>query len=310
LKEGKLKRGKPSWTAEVSAAYRTAESDKPEDDRVCYDPISKHFLGLPFSLVGRTPPFIRRAFSKVAFWYAERLTPGNPGYVVARTRYIDDYLKSCINCAIQQLVILGAGYDTRAYRFSEIKGKVKVYEVDHPATQKLKKQKVTRAFGVLHDNVVYVSVDFGEEKLEDKMFESGYNKNLKTLFIWEGVIPYITAAGVDETFAFAANNSGGGSSIIFDYIFKSVIDGTNESEIAKTWRKTLDRLGEPFLFGIEEGMAEAFLIPKGFDEVKDVIVESLKEVYFKGKSRARQVFPFAGIVYATVRSHEYTSGDT
>lgn len=304
LKEGKLEQGKPSWTAEVSAAYRTAESDKPEDERVCYDPISKYFLGLPFSLVGRTPIFIRRAFSKVAFWYAERLTPGNPGYVVARTRYIDDYLKSCINYGIQQLVILGAGYDTRAYRFDELKGKVKAFEVDHPATQKLKIQKVKKVFGSLPDNVVYVSVDFDKEKLEEKMFGSGYDKNLKTLFIWEGVIPYITAVGVDETFAFAANNSGEGSYIIFDYIFKSVIDGTNESEVAKTWRKTLERLGEPFLFGIDEGTAEEFLIRRGFDEVKEVIVESLKEVYFKGKSRVRQVFPFAAIVYAIVRSHE------
>ena len=304
MKEGKLEQGKPSWTAEVSAAYRAAESDKREDDRICYDPFSKYFLGPPFSLVGNTPLFMRRALSKVAYWYAERLTPGNPGYVIARTRYIDDYLKSCISYGIQQLVIMGAGYDTRAYRFDKLRGKVKVFEVDHPATQKLKILKVKKIFGTLPDHVVYVSVDFGKEKIEERMFGNGYDKNLKTLFIWEGVTPYITAAGVDETFAIAANNSGEGSSIIFDYIFKSVIEGSNESEIAKKWRETLDRLGERFLFGIEEGTAEEFLASKGFHEVKEIVVESLKEVYFKGKNRGRQVFPFAAIVCAVVKSRK------
>jgi methyltransferase (TIGR00027 family) len=304
MKEGKLEQGKPSWTAEVSAAYRAAESDKGEHDRVCYDPLSKYFLGPPFSFIGNTPLFMRRALSKVAYWYAERVTPGNPGYVVARTRYIDDYLKSCISYGIQQLVIMGAGYDTRAYRFDELREGVKVFEVDHPATQKLKIQKVKKAFGRLSDHVVYVSVDFGKEKIEEKMFGSGYDENLKTLFIWEGVTPYITAAGVEETFAFAANNSGEGSSIIFDYIYKSVIEGSNESEIAKKWRETLNRLGERFLFGIKDGTAEDFLARRGFDEVKEITVESLKEVYFKGKSKGRQVFPFASIVYAAVKSNK------
>lgn len=303
MKEGKLEQGKPSWTAEVSAAYRAAESDRPENERVCYDPISKYFLRTLFQLIGNNP-FIRNTFAKIMFWYAERVTPGNPGFVVARTRYIDDYSKTCFDDDIKQLVILGAGYDTRAYRFHELKGKVKVFEVDHPATQKYKIKKVEKAFGLLPDHVVYVPVDFGKEKLQERMFESGFDKNSKTLFIWEGVIPYITAEGVDETLAFAAKNSGEGSAIIFNYIFQSVVDGTSESEVAKKWNRTCERLGEPFTFGIEEGTVEEFLLDRRFGEITEVTVESLKDAYFKGKSRNRRVFPFVAIVNATIKPRE------
>jgi methyltransferase (TIGR00027 family) len=130
------------------------------------------------------------------------------------------------------LVILGAGYDTRAYRFDKLKEEVKVFEVDHPATQKVKIEKVSKALGSLPGHVVYVSVDFEKERLDKKLSESGYNKSLKTLFIWEGVTMYLTAEAVDETLAFVAGNSGKGSSIIFNYIFRSVLDGTCELEYA------------------------------------------------------------------------------
>jgi methyltransferase (TIGR00027 family) len=303
MKEGKLQQGKASWTAEVSAAYRAAESDRPENERVCYDPISKYFLRTLFQHIGKNP-IIRKTFAGIMFRYAERVTPGNPGYVVSRTRYIDDYLDKCVGEGIEQLVILGAGYDTRAYRFDELKGKVKVFEVDHPATQELKIRKVKKFLSILPDHVVYVAVDFDKEKLKDRMIESGYANNLKTLFIWEGVVPYISEEGVDDTLAFAARNSTKGSYIIFDYIFKSVIDGTNESEVAKRWKKTLDDLAEPFMFGIEEGNAAEFLTKRGFAEVNEVRVESLKNTYFKGESKNRKVFPFAAIVHATVKPRE------
>jgi hypothetical protein len=84
VKEKKPEKGKPSWTAEVSATYRAAESDRPENVRVCYDPLSKYFLGALFAAIGKSPIFVRRLFPKIGFWYAERLTPGNPSYVVAR----------------------------------------------------------------------------------------------------------------------------------------------------------------------------------------------------------------------------------
>src|SRR5512136_555844 len=158
-----MKEQKASSSAENVAALRAAESLKPEDERVCYDPLARHFLGIKYRVFSRS-----RFLIKLALDNAERQSPGSFGCLAGRTRYIDDCLKACIDDGIEQLVILGAGYDTRVYRFGELKEKVKVFEVDHPATQKVKIDKVSKMLGSLPGQVVYVSVDFEKERLDKK----------------------------------------------------------------------------------------------------------------------------------------------
>ncbi len=290
-----MKKGTPSATAEANAAFRAAESMRSPDERVCYDPLAKDFLGIRFSAIVRS-----RLLTRIALWYAERIIPGAPGSVVVRTRYMDDYLRTCIGDGIEQLVILGAGYDCRGYRFDELKGKVKVFEVDHPDTQRVKIEKFKKIFGHIPDGVVYVPVDFDRDRLGSGLFENGYDRSSKTLFIWEGVTPYLTSEGVDETLAFVAKNSGEGSSIIFDYAFQSVVDGTSEREDAKKWRETFERRGEPLRFGIAEEAIDEFLSERGFCQARSVALEALKTVYFKGSNQSRKVTRLGGIVHATV----------
>ena len=122
-----MKAEQPSVSAEQVAAIRAAWSKRPEDERVCYDPLARHFLGPELGGVIDDPKLTETVGAAV-----EESTPGTIGCVGARTRYIDDYLKTCINGGVKQLVMLGAGYDSRPYRFSELKGKVKVFELDQP----------------------------------------------------------------------------------------------------------------------------------------------------------------------------------
>ncbi len=100
----------------------------------------------------------------------DRRFPGATDTIVSRIRFIDDCLKDCITEGVEQLVILGAGYDARAYRFNELKNKL-VFEVDHPNTQKLKKNKILNIFGSLPHYIVYVPVDFEKDKLISKLTE-------------------------------------------------------------------------------------------------------------------------------------------
>jgi len=294
-----MKEGRPSATAEGNAAFRAAESMRPADKRVCYDPFAKYFLGTKYSVILKS-----RLLVGIALRYAERIIPGAPSGVVARTRYIDDYLEACMDGGIRQLVILGAGYDSRAYRFDKLKGRVKVFEVDHPDTMGAKVEKVKKIFGSLPDGVVYVPIDLDKSKLSEGLFKSGYDEDLKTLFIWEGTTPYLSAGAVDETLAFVSKNSGEGSSIIFDYAFRSALDGTLCHEEAKRWRKTFERKGEPPTFGIEETMVETFLLERGFYQVKNISMESLGSAYFKGPNLGRRVTSLGGIVHATVKPRE------
>lgn len=229
----------------------------------------------------------------------ERKLPGLFGCTVCRTRYIDEYLKACRDGGMEQLVILGAGYDSRAYRFDKLKKGIKVFEVDHPLTQRLKIDKVKKILGRLPDHVVYVSIDFDKEQLDKRLFESGYDKTLKTLFIWENVTMYITAEAVDNTLAFVAKNSGEGSSILFNYMFRSVVEGTCELDYAKKIRKLHEGLGS-LKFGIEEGTIEPFLSVRGFHQVKNVTGQFFKDTYLKGINRNRKVCCLCGFATATV----------
>jgi methyltransferase (TIGR00027 family) len=291
-----MKKGKASQTADLAAAWRAAESQKPESERVCYDPYAKCFLGGVYSLLGKS-----RLLTKVAMWYSDKVGPGASSNKVLSTRYIDDRLQACIDDGMKQLVILGAGYDSRAYRFNELREKVKVFEVDHPDTQRAKIEKVRKLFGALPEHVVYVPVDFEKEKLDSRLSESSYRKDLKTLFIWEAVTSYITTQAVDETLAFVANNSGEGSSIVFDYVHKSVVDGTCQLIGAKESREALARRGEAYKFGIEEVTIREFLSKRGFLPVEIANWEFLKNAYFKGKNKNRVVLQWVEYVHAKVK---------
>jgi methyltransferase (TIGR00027 family) len=291
-----MKQGKPSRTAEGVAAFKAAESMKLERDRVYYDPLAKHFLSRLYGTLGKS-----RLLTRIALWYYERMAPGQYGYIITRTRYVDDYLKTRINDGIEQLVIMGAGYDSRAYIFEGLKGRIKVFEVDHPATQKRKIEKLREIFGSLPPHVVFVPVDFNTEKLDKKLLQSGYNKTLKTLFIWEGMTMYLTAEAVNETLAFIAANSGVGSSLIFNYMDNSFASSPSGQKETKRLRKTAQRGGEPLTFGIEAETIEEFLSNRGFCQVVNVTGDRLKDIYFKGKNQNRTVSRLFPIVHATVK---------
>ena len=296
-----MKEGKASVMAGGMALYRFVESKKPEHERVCYDPLAKYFMSAGVRIITKSPPL-----AKMVRWFlVERRFPGISDvamdYIPVRTRYIDDYLRECIRNGITQLVILGAGYDSRAYRIEGLRGKVKVFEVDHPVTQEAKMKRLKRLLGSLPGHVVYVPIDFDKEKLDGRLLESGYDRNSKTLFIWEGVTLYISAEAVDETLAFVVNSSGEGSSIIFDYIYQSVVDGTCQLEAARRGREYVAGIGEPWTFGIGEGAIDEFLSKRGYCQINNASPEFLQSAYFKGLNQGRKLSPVEPIVHATVK---------
>jgi methyltransferase (TIGR00027 family) len=150
--------------------------------------------------------------------------PGVQNSLVARARFIDDFAERLIEEGLQQLVILGAGYDFLAYRIEGLK-KIRTFEVDHPATQSVKTAKIREIFGSIPEHVTYVSADLGTEDFGRRLMEQGYKRSEKTLFIMEGLLYYLPPHVVDEVLSFIAENSGKGSAIIFDYIHESSVDG-------------------------------------------------------------------------------------
>jgi methyltransferase (TIGR00027 family) len=155
---------------------------------------------------------------------------------------------------------------------------------------------------------VHVPIDFHREKLDRRLSECGYAKNLKTLFVWEGVAMYVTAEAVDGTLAFVANNSGQGSSIIFNYLVEPVGDGPSDPETSwwtlkkrQKWLDYAERIGEPFTFGIPEGGVEDFLGKRGFHQVVNATCKDMRNALFTGANRKRRFTPLMATVHATVK---------
>lgn len=275
----------PSQMAEGIAMQRFAESNKPEGERICYDPYAVNFINPEIIEFGIKHPEEAKARIKKM----EKLLPGLSSSIIARVRYFDDFVKRSIEEGLEQLVILGAGYDTRGYRIKGLEDKVRVFEVDHPNTQSFKKEKIMDIFGSLPEHVTYVSIDFETQKLDQMLSEKGYNKSLKTLFIMEGLIMYIPREAVDETLNFIVNSSGKNSQIIFDYYPESVVDGTNTLAVGQNIRNFLIQMEEPLQFGIKEGNIEKFLSSYGFSKIQTVTSADYKKAYFEGKNKNRKV---------------------
>lgn len=283
-----LKNG-PSATAEVTALYRAIESLRPQSERICYDPYAARFISRPehlklLELLSSVPEKAVAMMEEVENFY-----PGVHNTILARVRYFDDFVRASAHEGIEQIVILGAGYDTRAYRIEELKTRIKIFEVDHPVTQKVKMEKIKEIFGGLPDYVMYVPVDLEIDDLGQRLIDHGYEGSQITLFVMEGLVYYIPPGIVDEILSFISKNSGRGSKVIFDYLPVSVVDGTCALTAGKNLQRTVERQGEPFKFGIKVGEVEMFLSTRGFSHIRNVTSEDYKRAYFHGVNEGRTV---------------------
>lgn len=280
----------PSKTAEEVTLIRIIESTKPEDERICYDPLAVHFIG------SKTLKLLQKNPEKEK----QNVLKGVANTIAARVRYFDDFVEKSIGECIEQLIILGAGYDTRAYRIEGLKN-VKVFEVDHPGTQSVKIEKIKEIFGYLPDHVIYVSIDLEKESLNEKLFKHGYDPLKKTLFLMEGLTMYISPETVDEILSFIVENSSRGSAVIFDYASRTVnFDEHSDRKVVKNLINLMEKSNESMKFSLMEGTVEEFLSKRGFSNVVDVTSEDYKKLYFHGKNRDREVFSLMSFVYAVV----------
>lgn len=276
-----MRSNQSSLTAIGTAAQRAIEMERPVKERICCDPIARQFLSAWFYVL------MKRL---TASDYAQKRAAGDLGFIVARCRYMDDVLSEELDRGIRQLVILGAGYDSRAYRFDRLKDGVKVFEIDHPVTQNNKLKHLERILGSggLPGYVAFVPIDFTQQTLAARLPEYGYSERLKTLFIWEGVTMYLDAPSVDSTLAFVASHSAPGSAIVFDYMCKQpVLPKRDIGILLVSFLRSL--FNERRSFKIETDQIEPFLTSRGFNQVRNVTAADLRARYFTGRNAGRKV---------------------
>jgi methyltransferase (TIGR00027 family) len=281
-------------TALKVAFLRAIEAYHPERERLFDDPVSRELM--PSSWKISLLPGIRQAMVT----FTEQFAPGIMGSLYCRTRYIDYVLCYTLRAGLDQLVILGAGFDARAYRLPGIE-QTHVFEVDLPEVQRLKQTFVAKKFGHLPAHVTFVPIDFDHQNLDEVMTTAGFRQGLKTFFIWEAVTQYLTADAVDRVFRYMARAAAAGSKIIFSYIEQRIIDGTARSTPEQMLASAASQEEiPPWIFGFAPAGLAEYLSQRGLELVAEVGAPEFQARYLKPCGREMNIFEGERVALARI----------
>ncbi len=266
-----MRTGRPSRTACQNALFRALEARHPAGERVADDTLAAGFLTPEYRVVAELArvPALRRSTEA----FIDRRWPCARGGVVARTRLIDDTIADELP-AMSQVLILGAGYDSRAYRLPGMSDRA-VFEVDHPDTQAIKRRALARLGCTVSEHVHLVPIVFGRDDVATQLAAAGFVDGLRTLVLWEGTTNYLNDRAVDETFAFVSGAVGSGSPVLFTYVHAGMLDGTVSFKGAPTTMRSVQKTGEPMTFGFHPDEVPGYLTERGFDLEWDLPVSEL-----------------------------------
>jgi methyltransferase (TIGR00027 family) len=246
--KGRSVEDQPSATAMTAAFCRALAAEDEREEIKGPD----YLAGLFLTEEGRKP---LHSYASRQWAIHNLVTSPLYGYFIARTAFIDGILRKSLSEETPQIVLLGAGYDTRAYRFRESLGKTRIFELDTSATQKRKRDALRGAKIDIPQQVSFVSINFEVENLEDVLGKAGFDNTAKTLFIWEGVTYNLAEDIVKHILRFVKTHSPRGSTICFDYLTER-LDSVNAAE--------------PFQFWIGSHDLVQLLAELGFDIVEHV----------------------------------------
>jgi methyltransferase (TIGR00027 family) len=225
---------------------------------------------------------------------------GTYEYCVARTFYGDRVFLQALQERVPQIVLLGAGYDTRAYRFRDSLAATRVFELDALPTQQRKKHLLDEAGLQPPPPLTYVPINFERQKPAEVLVDAGFDPSQKTLFVWEGVSYYLSADTVEATFALIRDNSAPGSTLWFDYMVQApdMQSRYGVKAVFESWRKSYT--SEHVQFGIDEGAIEGFLSSRGFRLIENLTPQQLEERFLRLKdgSLAGRVLALFNIAHA------------
>jgi methyltransferase (TIGR00027 family) len=261
-----------SLTAEYMALFRAIESARPAGSRLFCDPFASLFLHRWRKWIYR----IARcdAGRRMVERLLDRGSPGARAAGIARTKWIDDEAARALETSTQ-LVLLGAGFDTRAYRLPAAQ-RVKTFELDYPETSFAKQAALRKEFGSLPKQVRFISIDFNAQSIVDVLSGEGFDATQPTCFVWEGVTNYLSPEAVDGALRQIAQ-AAGGSILLFTYVDRRVLDQPKLFFGAEKLLSRLHELGEPWTFGLYPEEIERYLAARKLRLVRDVSVAEVSQ---------------------------------
>ncbi len=283
-----LQEGQPSVTA-LRVALRRAAHQVLDSPRVFED-----LLAVP--IVGRENALTLASPDKYGDFESRFIR----AFMVSRSRYAEDQLARAVDRGCAQYVVLGAGLDTFAYRNPYSAQGLRVFEVDHPATQAWKRERLAAGQISIPASVEFVPVDFERQSLSDALAERGFDRRLPAFFSWLGVTPYLTATAFEATLEFVASMPPG-SGVTFDYaVARSALSPMERCAFDILAKRVAD-VGEAFQLFFEPDEMGMQLRDQRFREVEQLGSAEINARYFSGRLDGLQVFGnFANLVNALV----------
>jgi methyltransferase (TIGR00027 family) len=206
----------------------------------------------------------------------DRFYPGYMAIVLLRNRWYEAALMRALADGVEQIVLLGAGYDTTSLRLGL--GSATLFEVDAPPTQQAKRE-VIRRHGLPDHAVRYVPCDFERDTLSERLREHGFDIHARSFVAWWGVSFFLSEDAVRKTMADVASLTAPGSRFLFDYLDSSVVDGTTVFRGARRARAAVARRGEAYRFGLTRDEAGQLLASFGFDVEKNLTITELAQLF-------------------------------
>lgn len=218
-----------------------------------------------------------------------------PAITLVRNRYAEDRLQKAVwQEGVSQYVILGAGMDTFAFRYPEMLGQLRVFEIDHPATQSYKLQRLADLGWGLPEKLHFVPVDFMQESLTEALARSTYNRQATTFFSWLGVTMFLTRNAVFATLRAIGQVAPPGSVIVFDYMDADTFSPGKATKRVQMMLEGVRRLGEPMICGFDPSRLGMELSRLGLRLEENLSPSGIQERYFRKRKDG---------YYATEQAH-------
>src|SRR5262249_5683396 len=262
-----------SRTAEAVALARALQQTVPPSERILDDPYASAFLQNPYLRFVASS----RIRSRVLSGFLDFWATGGQEFVAIRARLADDQAREMTAIGLKQLILLGAGFDSMALRIKDALAPVIVFEVDHPATQAVKR-RVMAKLGT-PQNVNFVAVDFERDDFVEKLTDAGFNRAQLSLVVWMGVTYYLTPRAMSRALTQLSLAASPGTRLVFDYILQAVINRNSRNVAALIAASRVALVGEPWIFGLSPEEAGDYLKDFGFNLIDDYGPEDLRQRY-------------------------------
>ena len=291
-------------TAYARAYHATHDSPKIFDDFLAdqyYTPEEhSQFDQNLAGMVGLIAPEIAATNPDPAMALAAVMQTMHGPVTLSRSRYTEDALEAAVNGGARQYVILGAGLDTFAFRWPDLLERLQVFEVDHPATQAMKRERIAMAGWDIPPQLHLLPMDFTQESLATALERSDYDPGRLTFWSWLGVTFYLPRDVVFTTLRMIAKLSPAGSTVVFDYMDADAFVPEKAARRTQLMHQIARRVGEPMQTGFDPLTLAADLDRLGFQLVENLSPADIESRYFQGRGDAYHAFEHVHFARAVV----------